>query len=865
MNKFLYKTANELNKTLRKVARETSNFKLISRMYAAQYDKIAVRDQTYLYETRDGQSFTDSPVQMLIYLLKHEPAAEHYIVYQEKYAEEVQLAFTLNGIDLEQTPQIHLVERDTAEYVEALLSAKFLITDSTFQSFFVKKADQIYINTWHGTPLKSMGYAMPEGNFDSWNVMRNFMMADYIVSANRHTTNLLLSDYRLNGLYKGKIAEVGYPRNDVFFNQASQERLRQYLLDHYQFTNDKPTLVYAPTWKTDDLRRRPMMVALDYVNTYDQLKHLLGEQYNILMKVHPFVYNRIKKIDAVANFVVSDGIDANDLLAVTDLLVTDFSSIFFDFLLTNKPIVFFNPDAEAYQKERGYYFPLESLPGPSFSDLSALATYIKGADFSQYQTNYDDFKKRFVSLDHGNTTARLMKLVQEGSANDPALIEASAGKKRVLIYTGGMQNNGISAALINLVNHLDYERYDVSLLTADNRHDIAFYNNFNKLTDRVRVFVVRGESSYGWLKLFGKGLAERYGRYSWLHAFYSKKQAALNTRRLVGNQAFDVAIDFDSYVMDNGQWIAAADAKETYNVLHNDMWLETHKKVDGQLKNPKTLRYLYFWKLFDKTLSVSEGTRQINDQKIGKYINQSGVLTNIIDAQRIRDLAQAPAKYKPLNISELRETVDMTNSAELTAATFGDLDLAKQAASLHKPDPAKAARVFITNSRLSPEKNLDNLILAFIQLHAKYPAVELQIFGNDVGHYAPVLYELVLQHQAQDYIHFYGYAENTFPALAQADVFLLPSHTEGQSIALMEAMVLKKNIIASNVLANIELLDNGSYGLLTNGNDQAALLAGLEIMASGRYTRLKDFDADQHNRLTLKQFDQLFEGERGHE
>ncbi|KRN33439.1 glycosyltransferase [Weissella halotolerans] len=861
MNKLFYKTANKFNNGLRRVVRETSNFKLISRMYAAHYNKIAVREQTYFYETRDGQNFTDSPVQMLTYLLKTAPQAQHYITYQKDYLQEVKLAFELNGIDLTQTAQIHLVERDTADYVEALLSAKYLITDSTLQSFFVKKTDQVYINTWHGTPLKSMGYAMPEGNFDSWNVMRNFMMADYIVSPNQHTTNLLLTDYRLNGLYPGKIAEVGYPRNDVFFNQTSQARLRQYLVNHYQFANDKPTLVYAPTWKPDDLRRRPMEVALDYVNTYEQVRQQLGDRYNILMKVHPFVYNRIKKIDAVANFLVNDGINANDLLAVTDLLVTDFSSIFFDFLLTDKPIIFFNPDAEAYQKERGYYFPLESLPGPSFSNLTDLATYVKAGDFSQYQANYDDFKQRFVSHDHGHTTEKLMTLVSQDRSDDPAIVKAQLGKKKVLIYTGGMQNNGISAALINLVNHLDYERYDVSLLTADNRHDIAFYNNFNKLTDQVRVFVVRGESSYGWLKLFGKSLAEKYGRFPWMHALYSKKQAALNTSRLVGNQSFDVAIDFDSYVMNNGQWIAATDAKQTYNVLHNDMWLETHKKIDGQLKNPKTLHYLYFWRLFDKTLSVSEGTRKINDRKLGKYINRSGVLTNIIDADHIIALSKAQVTYKPLDISELRATVDMTNSADITAATFGHIDLDKRVASLHQPDPSRAARTFITNSRLSPEKNLDNLILAFIKLHARYPEVELKIFGNDVGHYAPLLYELVLEHQAQDYIHFYGYAENTFPAIAQADVFLLPSHTEGQSIALMEAMVLKKNIMASNVLANIELLANGSYGLLTEGNDEAALLAGLELMAAGRYTRLKDFDATQHNQLTLKQFDQLFKGE----
>ncbi|MEX0381186.1 CDP-glycerol glycerophosphotransferase family protein [Leuconostoc sp. MS02] len=864
MNTLGFSLIKKGNKILRSIVRETTNYKMISRLYATKYNKIKVREHTYFYETRDGQNFSDSPLQILMAVLQSDKNAEHFIVYQNRYFDEVILGLNIQKIDVEKMPNVHLVERNTPKYVEAQLFSKYLITDSTFQSFFVKKPEQIYINTWHGTPLKLMGYAMPDGEFQSWNVMRNFMMSDYLVSPNKHTTEIFLNDYHLNGAYTGEILEIGYPRNDVFFNQNNQSLLHQYLIENYNLDENKLTLVYAPTWKSDELTSKPSKLSAEYANIYGILNSQLGDKYNILMKVHPFIYNRLKNIESVANFIVNDGIDANELLAMTDLLITDFSSIFFDYLITGKPIIFFNTDSDIYQEERGYYFPLKSLPGPFFSNINQVIDYTRKGNFTEYREIYNDFKNRFVSLDDGNVTQKLLNLIDHQEMKDENIIKADTNKKKVLIYTGGLQNNGISVALINLVNYIDYNKYDISLLTADNRNNDAFYNNFKKINNKIRIFIIRGESSYGWIKLVGKFLAEKYSNIQILHFLYSRKQAKLNARRLLGNQKFDVAIDFDSYVMDNGQWIAASEAIHTYNVLHNDMWLEAHKTIGGELKNPKTKSYLPFWGLFNTSLSVSEATKGINERKLIKYVNDSGVLTNIIDAEKIINLAEQPMIYKSLNILKLRKAVDMTNSSKITEATFGDVDSSKRNKSIVEPNISREAKIFITNSRLSPEKNIDNLILAFIKLHDQFDDVQLQIFGKDVGNYAPVLYELVIQNHAEEYIKFYGYSDNTFPALLNADVFLLPSHTEGQSIALMEAMVLKKDIVASNVLANIELLDKGEYGLLTLGNDVDSLYESLSIAAEGRYKRLKDFDAREHNILVLRQFDSLFK-ERVHD
>ncbi|MDR3190080.1 MAG: CDP-glycerol glycerophosphotransferase family protein [Lactobacillaceae bacterium] len=857
MNQWLYQLLIKLNTPVRNLVNATGNFRSLSRFYASNYDKIKVDANIYLYETRDGQNLSDSPLAFLKVLVKRD-GLQHYVVFDEAYLEDVELSLELQGIEFGDDSNVHLVERNSFEYIKLMLSAKVLLNNSTFQSFFLKKPEQIYMNTWHGTPLKTMGYAMPEGDFNSWNVMRNFLMTDYLISPNEHTTKIFTDDYKLCDAYTGEILQFGYPRNDVFF-EAPDAKLLDFLTQQYNLDSHKQNLLYAPTWTDNLLNMAAYEIDAMYMKDYELLESKLGKQYNILFKVHPFVYAKLKEADSLETFVVRDGIDPSSILALTDLLITDFSSIFFDFLNTDKPVVFFNEDPSEYEDNRGAYIDINNIPGPFYSDMHDVIDYISAGDFSVYADVYQSFKNKFVTFDGPKRAEQILDYVAkktEAQANQ--VVKVKSDKPSVLIYTGGLQKNGISEALINLVNNIDQTKYDLSLLVADQRYNAAFYQNYKRLKAGYRLFVVFGESSYGWRSLLTKEISEKHGYIGILRRLYPKHSAQINAQRLTADVHFDIAIDFDSYVMDNGQWISAVNADKTYNVLHNDMWLEANKLVNGKLKNPKTKQYVPFWNLFDTSLSVSEATMEINKRKLKKYINGSGVLTNFIDYQTILNKVQEDVSYSQYDVTTRLDEVDMTNSAQLTSATFGVVDEAKRSASIVSADATRAAKVFITNSRLSPEKNIDNLILAFVKLHAKYPDVKLQIFGSDVGNYAPVLYQLVVENAATDYITFHGYANNSFPAIKQADVFLLPSHTEGQSIALMEAMVLGKDIMASNILANIELLDGGDYGLLTEGNDVDALLASLEIMAAGRYQRLKTFDPIEHNKIAFQQFEDLF-------
>ena len=214
------------------------------------------------------------------------------------------------------------------EYVEALASCKYLINNVTFPQYFIKREGQIYINTWHGTPLKSMGYDMVEGNSGSANTVRNFLHADYLLSANEVMTKMYLKSYKLEGILPGKVIEEGYPRNDFLLNTKREEEIR--LLRSYGISveDDKEIILFAPTWRESEN-------GAAQVNPEELLdvKKLLEEKidtskYQILIKPHQFVYKQLKDLEEYKGLLVPATLDANQIMSAVDILISDYSSIF---------------------------------------------------------------------------------------------------------------------------------------------------------------------------------------------------------------------------------------------------------------------------------------------------------------------------------------------------------------------------------------------------------------------------------------------------------------------------------------------------------------------------------------------------------
>src|SRR5699024_2376540 len=176
--------------------------------YSKWYEKLSLKNNYVFYETRDGKSMTDSPYAIFKYLLqKHEckDLVHVWSISDKDYLKTLQKKF--KNFD-----NVKFVLKDSDQYLKYLASCKYLFNNSTFTNIYTVKEGQVYTNTWHGTPLKHMGFDIDGDPAGSRNVLRNFLSAKFLLSPNNFTTNIFKNSFKLEGLYDGSIVEEGYPR-----------------------------------------------------------------------------------------------------------------------------------------------------------------------------------------------------------------------------------------------------------------------------------------------------------------------------------------------------------------------------------------------------------------------------------------------------------------------------------------------------------------------------------------------------------------------------------------------------------------------------------------------------------------------------
>jgi len=369
-------------------------------------------------------------------------------------------------------PRVRFVKYNSVKYYAALATSKYLVNNATFPPQFGKRTGQVYLNTWHGTPLKAMGYDVPGGAVDTRNVARNFLCADYLLAPNDETARMYLSGFRMQNIFRGRILEAGSPRIDKqFVSDLEREQLRATLVRHgLTLSENQQIVLYAPTWKgnfyapTNDIRQ--LRAAVDAITS-----RIDSDRYRVLLKVHQQAYKYAAADEAVRDILVPNTMPANDVLAVTDVLVTDYSSIFIDFLATGRPVLFYVPDLCEYTDSRGLNLPVESWPGPVCRDVVTLTDNLKllhsgGPDdpLVAYSERYERARARYCGLEDGNSAQHVIDVVFRGRVEGHTIREGfSDGRTAILIHLGGILPNGITASALCLLNNIDYSRFDVSV------------------------------------------------------------------------------------------------------------------------------------------------------------------------------------------------------------------------------------------------------------------------------------------------------------------------------------------------------------------------------------------------------------------
>lgn len=299
------------------------------------------------------------------------------------------------------------------EHYEVLARARWVFGNWSQQEWFTKREDQTYVQCWHGTPLKKLGYdvkKMPYKRTEGMDWMQHDVPQwDLLLSQNAFSVPL----FRRAFGYQGEVLESGYPRNDVL-NSPHRGEIATAVRRRLGIPEGKRVVLYAPTWRDDfhfAIGKRAFRLELDV----EQFRKALGRDHVLLLRTHYLVTDRPKWRPGDCVMDVSVYPDISELFLISDVLVTDYSSAMFDFAVTGRPMLFYTYDLERYRDHvRGFYFDFDAeAPGPllrtSKQVVEALAE--PAAIESGYRGARAAFAARYCPHDDGRAAARVLDRV----------------------------------------------------------------------------------------------------------------------------------------------------------------------------------------------------------------------------------------------------------------------------------------------------------------------------------------------------------------------------------------------------------------------------------------------------------------------
>ncbi len=823
-----------------------STFHRVRRAWLAQARAFARRKPvlagTVLYESFSGNGALDNPEAMFRALLAapDQQHLRHYWVL-DKHAEQDAIR-----AEFAHDPRVQFIRYRSTAYHRLLCRAEVLINNATFPPEFDKRPEQTYVNTWHGTPLKRMGYDMPNGGYYAANTQRNFLHADVLLSQNPFMTEVMYEHaYKLRGAFRGVIAELGYPRVDRQTLAAGERsELLARLAKAGIEIGERKIVLLAPTWKGTNFSN-PEDDAAEMFEQARRLQALLGDAWRVLLKVHQSAHQYASARSELRGLLVPNQIPTNQVLGLVDALVTDFSSIFFDYLATGKPILFHMPGLDQYEAERGLYFSIDELPGPVHLDIEGIATDLLGTTggLAAKASVRQHWQERFTADEDGRASERVIDLVFRGKRDGLRLLDvAEDGRISVLMYLGGMRSNGITTSALNLLRNIDHDRFNVSAMIVHTRRGQPWVNQA-LIDPHVRqVRRIGGMNGGKWqIKRYKMQVRLAGERRSALHAG-PYPLLADELHRIVGDMRFDAVVDFSGY---SAFWTAlllqaperASGGRPRHAIwLHNDLASEVRRTVNGKQPMRRSLPAVFsFFEQHDALVSVSPTLAEVNRQRLtAEYGVPDRGFTharNLVDAERVLAGLQEP----------LAELSTFPRDPETGA--------------IERPDWAEAMLAgrdlfwFVTVGRFSTEKNQERLLRAFAKVALQRPEARLVLVG-----YGPLQDHLLAVRDRLglgDKVFLTGALRNPFAVLANSHCFVLSSNYEGQPMVLLEAALARLPIVSTRFASVADALPEGMIRIVEQDDD--ALAEGLLAAIRGE-VRPAELDADAYNREVVDEF-----------
>lgn len=343
---------------------------------------IPINDRAILFSGH-SRKYNDSPRAIYEYMVSHPKYQNYKFIWALDNPEEIEIL-----------GKCIKVQTDTLEYFRAALSSKYWITCVNIErSLKFKKRSQIYLNTWHGIPIKTVGNeAIGRKDYD-------FSYIDYFCISSDWEINLYKKSFNVN---KKQVLKSGLPRNDELYNVSDEEK--DYLKQRLGIPLDKKVILYAPTWR--DSKDGGVSYSITPPMDIAKWEEKLGKNYIILFRTHPYT-NKLLNISF--NDFVRDYTDypkINDLMKVADILISDYSATIFDYSILERPIISFAYDCDDYAKKRGFTMNLRrEMPGGICETEDEVIERIQTMDLKKESSYVKAFKNKYTT--YGGEATRM--------------------------------------------------------------------------------------------------------------------------------------------------------------------------------------------------------------------------------------------------------------------------------------------------------------------------------------------------------------------------------------------------------------------------------------------------------------------------
>lgn len=813
----LYRKCKKKITKIKGLKKKIKNLLAKKRNYA-RYLLRPLQEKSILLEAQQGKSMDGNVYAILSELAKGEDYKKYTLYLTGLKSNYKNFKKQLQALGM---GRVKVTVRGSRNYYKVLATAKYLITDTSFVFDFVKREGQVYLNTWHGTPLKTLGKSVKGEAHTIGNVQKNLLAADYLLYPNEFTMRHMIEDFMLQNIGTGEIWLSGYPRNEVFFQKEERIRMRErYGLE------GKKVYAFLPTWRgtVGSVSKGAQVKQLtEYLTDLDAG---LPEDVVLYVKLHAF-NGAAMKYDLYSHIrPFPEDCETYAFLNATDGLITDYSSVFFDYAITGNKIILFTYDEEEYEASRGFYFPLSKLPFPQAKKVEELLAFILE------EKSYDDteFLKEYCSYERPDAARAICRklLLSENEGIEVRPIPDN-GKRNVVIFGGALYNNGITTSLFNLLSQVDRNKYNYTLL---------FKTEDVKKQPEVLERLPEGVNYLG----FSNGLTLGFWDFLlykvWLkrglipYRFVEKigdKVSKWDARRLFAGCRVNKMIHFSGYSNEQTTIFKGAPCNRTIYV-HNDM-----EKEIAERKLVRTEVMARAYQEYDSVAVVTEDIKACAERIAKKLPPRQEKTADIVVAKNILDYQRI------LDMAELEVAVDAGTKMNVSLEQLNEI-------------LASNAVKFVNIGRFSPEKGHMRLLEAFDRIHKENPDTYLIIIGSRGALYKETL-KRAQELGCYDHVIIILFMSNPYAVLKQCDYFVFSSFYEGFGLVLAEADILGVRCVSTDI-PGPRLFMQKYGGTLVENSDQG-VYEGMRMCLDGKITNTFSVDYAEYNREAVAEFERI--------